>query len=337
MLNYKSLSVVGLAKNTGKTETLNFLLSQLKDSGKCVAVTSIGLDGEQTDQIFGTKKPEITIYKGMIFVTVERFFAEKTMPAEILNISEMPTTLGKIVTARALETGKVILSGAADTATLKKIIAQNAVLGADLTLVDGATSRLSLASPAVTEAMILATGAALSANMQELVRKTKFVCSLVALETVDETLKSRLQHIEKGLWGIDKAGELHDFGVTSSLVVNHFTEANKAILQQAEMIFCAGAVSDKLLNLLTIHKLNKTPFTLVAKDFTHLFVSPYAYSTFAKKGGCIKVLHHTQLLALTVNPTSPEGYVFDSEQLQEALRQEIDVKVFDVRKILHNL
>ena len=77
ILNFKSVSVVGLAKNTGKTETLNFILQRLSDSGKTVAVTSIGLDGEQIDQVFGTQKPEITVYKGMIFNTVEKFFTRR--------------------------------------------------------------------------------------------------------------------------------------------------------------------------------------------------------------------------------------------------------------------
>lgn len=52
----------------------------------------------------------------------------------------------------------------------------------DTTIVDGALSRLSLSSPAVTEAMVLATGAALSCNIPQLVRKTKYVYDLICLD-----------------------------------------------------------------------------------------------------------------------------------------------------------
>ena len=43
--NLKSLSIVGLEKNTGKTVCLNYILERLPSSFH-VAVTSIGIDGE---------------------------------------------------------------------------------------------------------------------------------------------------------------------------------------------------------------------------------------------------------------------------------------------------
>ena len=54
---YKSLSIVGMDKNTGKTVCLNYVLSRLKDLGVKTAVTSIGIDGERVDQVFGSHKP----------------------------------------------------------------------------------------------------------------------------------------------------------------------------------------------------------------------------------------------------------------------------------------
>ncbi|MDR0830369.1 MAG: hypothetical protein LBN95_09730 [Prevotellaceae bacterium] len=357
ILTYRSLSVVGLVKNAGKTETLNFILRHLKNSGKTVAVTSIGLDGEQFDQIYGTPKPEITIYEGMIFVTAEKFFEERTFEAEMLSISELQTTLGRLVTARAKTTGKVILSGAADTFTLRKIIAQNAALGADITIVDGATSRLSLASPTVTDAMILATGAALSANIEQLVKKTAFAVSLVSLpeiagntqEYADADLQSvpenlpilqLLEKTEKGLWCIDENLELKDLKIESSfLLKNSFDDETINILQENKMLFCGGAVSDNLLEFLLMNKIagqacndGYKNFTIIVKDFSKLFLSPAMYSRFARKGGKIAVLHRTKLIAVTVNPTSPEGYVLNSEKLQEELRKKIDVEVLDVKK-----
>ncbi|MBR4980513.1 MAG: hypothetical protein IKY05_03315, partial [Bacteroidales bacterium] len=56
---FKSLSIVGLEKNTGKTVCLNYILERLPSTGYSVAVTSIGIDGESKDQVTGTQKPEI--------------------------------------------------------------------------------------------------------------------------------------------------------------------------------------------------------------------------------------------------------------------------------------
>lgn len=71
ILKCKSLSIVGLEKNTGKTECLNYILRQVKDSGKTIALTSIGTDGEKRDQVCQTAKPEIEVFEGMLFVTSE--------------------------------------------------------------------------------------------------------------------------------------------------------------------------------------------------------------------------------------------------------------------------
>lgn len=333
ILLQKSVSVVGMAKNTGKTETLNYILAALKERQKCVAVTSIGLDGEKIDQIFGTQKPEITIYEGMIFVTVEKFFGQKTFDAKILKIDNNESILGKIIVAQAITAGKIILSGAADTQTLKKIIAESAKFGAEITLVDGATSRLSLASPAITDAMILATGAALSPDIQIITKHTKFVVSLVGLPLAEKTLQNVLSNAGKGLFCIDENLQLIDLQIESALIFDNFlNEKIFNIIKKNKILFVGGALNDKLLNFIILNKL-ADGFTFVVSDFTKLFVSQIVYNIFTKKGGKICVLNHTNLLAITVNPTSPEGYAVSSANLQAALRQQIDVPIFNVREI----
>ena len=71
-LSYKSLSIVGLDKNTGKTECLNYILGKVEGTGKRIALTSIGIDGESRDTVTHTAKPEIKIHPGMIFISDEK-------------------------------------------------------------------------------------------------------------------------------------------------------------------------------------------------------------------------------------------------------------------------
>ena len=77
ILKYNSISIVGLAKNAGKTECLNYILNRVKNTGKQFALTSIGIDGEDRDQVCQTPKPEIEVYEGMIFITSEKHYREK--------------------------------------------------------------------------------------------------------------------------------------------------------------------------------------------------------------------------------------------------------------------
>ncbi len=85
------------------------------------------------------------------------------------------TALGRLVTARALTAGKIILSGPSDTDSVRALIGGMGRFGVSTVLVDGALSRLSHGSPAVTEAMVLVTGAAVSHSISTLVRQTKYV------------------------------------------------------------------------------------------------------------------------------------------------------------------
>ena len=74
--DFGSLAIVGLEKNTGKTECLNYILGQLGGQAERFALTSVGIDGESRDQVCQTAKPEIEIPEGMIFVTSEKHYGK---------------------------------------------------------------------------------------------------------------------------------------------------------------------------------------------------------------------------------------------------------------------
>lgn len=329
IIKHKSLSIVGLEKNTGKTECLNYVLSRLKDCNVKVALTSIGIDGETRDQVCQTSKPEVTVYEGMVFVTTEKHYKQKQLVSEILDVSQRATSLGRLITARAVTSGKVLISGAPETAGLREMIGKMRASGIDLTIVDGALSRISLASPAVTDAMILATGAAVSANIPQLVRKTKFLFDLINIEEVDAAVKEKFVGIEKGIWAIGNDGDIHDLEVASVYMLE---KAREDLFRFGTTIVVNGAITDKLLSHLKSQK-NAKDITLVARDFTRIFATPEVYNAFTKKGGTIKVLQKTKLIAVCVNPTSPEGYVLDSEVLRNEMQQALQVPVYDVRQI----
>lgn len=329
IVKHKSLSIVGLEKNTGKTECLNYVLKRLSKTNNKVALTSIGIDGETRDQVKQTPKPEVTIYEGMTFVTTEKLYRQRQVISEVEDVSQRTTSIGRLVTAKAKNQGKVLISGYPDTAGLKQMITQFTQKGYDLTIVDGALSRMSLASPAITEAMILATGAAFSANIPQLVSKTKYIYDLINIEEVDELTKQKLAHCDKGMWAISDDGGVHDLQISSSYLLNKSTEN---LFQYGSTIVVLGAVTDKLLNNLKSQK-NIKDITLIVSDFTRIFATPEVFRTFIKKGGTIKVLKKTTLIAVCINPTSPDGYVLDSDVLKNEMQNVLKVPVYDVRRI----
>lgn len=327
ILHFRSLSIVGLEKNTGKTVCLNYILHRMNQLGVHAGVTSIGVDGEQVDSVFATAKPEIILYEGTHFITSEQHYLKRQLVSRLEAVDSRRTALGPLVTARVLIRGKALLSGAATTGILRTQIEQLDSMGVDITIVDGALSRLSLASPTVTDAMILATGAAVSANVKQLVSKTKFLHNLILLDEVDNDLRERLNTIASGLWAIDSDGIPHDLGIASVFLIDR---AETDLLHYGHTLFASGAVSDRLLRVLAA---KDKGITLITRDFTKLFITPEAYHEFTRRGGRLMVLQRSRLIAVTLNPTSPQGFLLDSKSTCDALSDALQTPVYDVKKI----
>ena len=327
ILRYDSLSIVGLEKNTGKTECLKYVLDRLPVQTKRIAVTSIGIDGETVDQVTRTQKPEIVLRKGMYFGTSETHYRQRRLVSELIDVSDENTSLGRVVTARALTGGKILLSGPSSASSLRRWMSDMRRLGIDLVIIDGALSRMSSASPAVSQSMILATGAAYSANINTLVSKTAHVVDLVNLELTSEKNRDTLSQLDKGLWFIDKQGELHTLDTMTSLSKDiHFQG-----MEDCETLYVAGALVDGFLEKVRKNK-NLKQVELVVRDFTKIFVTPQQFRLFIKAGGRISVLQKSKLIAVTVNPTSPSGYVLDSDTLCARLSEAIRLPVYDLIK-----
>lgn len=318
-----------MEKNTGKTECLNYIIKNLKDYNKKIAVTSIGVDGENIDIVSETPKPEIEIYPGVIFITSEKHYHLKRITAEILDVSHRTTSLGRLVTAEARDYGKLIFSGPSQTFWLKEIIEENNKRGVDIFIVDGALSRKSSASPSITESMILTTGAALSHDINLIIKKTSYLVKLIRIKEYITPLKQNLLEKESGLYIISKNKEVIDTGISSGLLVNSIP---KSFFEHAEVFFVSGILTDKFLENFRINTVSKK-IPILVKDFTKIFVNQDRYNSFIKTGGEIMVLLKPELITVCVNPVSPFGYKLDSTFLVEKLSNEIHIPVYDIKKI----
>lgn len=328
ILAYDSLSIVGTEKNVGKTECLNYILRRLSLRNKKVAITSIGIDGENKDQVTSTRKPEIYLHKNFYLSTAETHYRERRLVSELVEITNERSSLGRIVTAKVIVGGKAIISGPSSGVSLRRWSKGIKKYDIDLTIIDGAISRLSSASPAISKAMILSTGAALSSNIDTLVHKTRFVVEMIKLDKLQDKSRDILCDLERGVWGIDNEGRLVDFKINSALAINSLKED---ITKDMKIIYTVGALTDKLLNLIAASK-NIKQVTLVVKDFTKIFVSEMAYRIFCSRGGKIRVLQKSELIAVSVNPTAPNGNVVDSDTLCRKLQEAIKLPVYDIVK-----
>jgi hypothetical protein len=287
------------------------------------------VDGEERDVLYDTLKPRIRLKKGNYFITSEKHFAEKELEAKVITVSHRSTALGRLVTAEATSEGKVILSGPSDSLWLYECIDSLTKLGADITLVDGALSRMSLASPAITDAMILCTGAACSFQLERLIKKVKFLCDMIHLPQADATLYKSCNHAKEGVWALTEQGILAE-KITDSLFIDHNLISEWT--SNYKHFFINGVLTDSFLKTLNSTS-NLSDIHLLVRDFSRIFVHPATYNRFVRKGGTITVLQQAKLLALCTNPTSPEGYHYDAELLRNEVEKSVQLPVYDIVQI----
>ena len=326
---YKVISIIGLSKNVSKTTTLNHIIRLLKDTIK-IGVTSIGRDGEPYDTITELPKPKIIVKKNTIFATAEQSVKNSDIDIELVKNTGFNTPLGKINIYRAKESGFIELAGPSMNTQLNELCHVMKDIGCEVIFIDGAFDRRSFASPIISDATILSTGASVSKNMESVVELTSHVCDIFSIKPVKDEEISDISH---RLLNTTHIGAIND-----DLSMIRFEEStalgsSNLIFNQlptnASYLVIKGAITDNILKEYLNNKLvNK--LTIIATDPTKLFFSRKVYYKFMKKGGHLKVLDPITLIAITVNHTSPLGYQFNNNQFMKLLKERIKLPIFNL-------
>ena len=155
----RTVSVIGLAKGTGKTTALNALLKYLYEAGdiKTPALSSAGYDGEVCGSDKTSASPEILLRSGTLVATAAGLLPACDFSAEVLAATGTPSALGEIYIFRAHSAGKAVLGGPSSVGGLSALKQQFFALGADCVLIDGAVGRRSVGAADVSDAVVLCT------------------------------------------------------------------------------------------------------------------------------------------------------------------------------------
>ena len=82
----ESLSIIGMAKNTGKTVTLNHLIQLANYQELMLGLTSIGRDGESEDLVTKTEKPLIHLPDKALIAVAKSLLQSSKINFEILDL-----------------------------------------------------------------------------------------------------------------------------------------------------------------------------------------------------------------------------------------------------------
>ncbi|MFN4189813.1 MAG: hypothetical protein ACK4E2_02315 [Pseudothermotoga sp.] len=176
-----TIGILGTAKNTGKTTALNSVLKCLND--KRIAVTSIGFDGEDLDHITGLPKPKVIVDEGTLVVTSVEAARNSTAKLELLENLSLETPMGKICLYRVKELGTVVLVGPNSSDDLFHVVKKLRSYELDFLVVDGAINRM--VPFQYVDYVIIATGAARTTDLVELVMEVKLMVKAFLLPKAD--------------------------------------------------------------------------------------------------------------------------------------------------------
>lgn len=309
---YRTISVIGLAKNVGKTTTLNYLMENARREGSLrLGITSSGWDGEAYDSITGQPKPRIVTPLGALIATTKNCLAASTLDYRIVKETGMSTSLGEVFIIECTGEGRVEVAGPTTISELCEVRDMMIAMGADLILFDGALNRKASASSQVCQAMILATGMNAGYNLDEVKRTTTFwleIFSLPAWEgerplfSADEGRKAMLLDRNRQVCGTCSAADIKE----GSGLPEPFDGS----------IILPGAFTDVLCEEFLKAK---GSFDIVVEDATRVFISPQSLRRLKKRGSRIIQMSPADIIGVTVNPTSSSGRRYDAHEFMRTV------------------
>lgn len=334
---YKTISIVGTSKNAGKTVTMNHIIAEAAERGITIGLISTGRDGERRDVLTNTEKPPVYASKGSIITTVEASLGNvsenERAGVEILEVTGYHTPMGKVVLGKVLDSGYVEISGPRSSSTIRNICEMMHHAGAELVLVDGSLDRRASAAPFVSEGTVIAAGAALSRSMDAVIQKTEHIVSLYSIAKVDEAiLDIAAQAIEnKDTVIVDEDGCCVVVGTQTSL--NCGAAIAEQLSERSRHVILGGSATFDTLRDIVLSRRDKVQ--IVVKDATRIFINESELFMLNKMGMDIKVIEDIKIIAVTVNPYSPEGYYFEPETFLNKMRDAIqagnpEIPVMDV-------
>ncbi|HRX91453.1 MAG TPA: hypothetical protein P5042_01435 [Candidatus Izemoplasmatales bacterium] len=318
---YDVVSIIGNAKNAGKTTVLNYLLERMKK--KVIGVSSIGMDGEPLDNVSFLPKPRIHLWPGTLVATAEKFLETATIGEKILKRTDISTPFGNIVVAEAVKPGNILVAGPSTIADMEKIVHIFHEHGAQKKFIDGAFARQSTAKMA--DGTILVSGANRSPVMDEVINDTERVIRRLSIPKSEKNLLTRNEWKKteifdfEGNWiGASEHSAVMDPEATLGLLGPGVGYLYVPGATTAEFVRKFIKTKDAGMSKLVVY----SPTNLIADDFIDVF--PKAAE------GRIQTVRPVNIVALCYNPFSPAGYVFDDNEFYERLRTLTDLPIFNV-------
>ena len=325
-----SLAIVGTAKNVGKTTTMNWLIERFEARGIRLGLTSVGRDGEDLDMVTDRPKPRITPPPGTLVATAH--LSAKRSSARLKEVRPTPfrTAIGPVSIYEVQTMGTVEVAGPVSVSDTRRLVEMLRELGAKQVIVDGAIDRRASAASDLAEGVILATGLALSEDPEEVVRRTAAHVRWLQLPSAPFAVPQQAGAL---LEPAGDAGDEANFRPwPGKSLLEQGDELARWLPTEAKALVLPGAFTEAMARGL-LKRIAQEPrdLAVVVPDGTHVLMDPEAFEALEARGVKVYASRPIQLVAVTVNPTSPQGASTDPATFRARMEAELGtLPVYDL-------
>lgn len=153
----RSIAIVGISKNSGKTTLLNHLLREHAELS--FGVFSTGIDGEETDTVFKTPKPRVRLNPGTLFCCDTASLDRHGSAVEVLEKLGSASPQRQLWLSRTILPVETEITGPASVAGQTRLLGKILAHGAARVLIDGSLDRKSIALSEAVDAVVALIGA----------------------------------------------------------------------------------------------------------------------------------------------------------------------------------
>lgn len=331
-----SIGIVGTWKNTGKTTVLSYILSELTKQKKRIAVTGIGYDGEEIDNITNLPKPRLFFERDSIVSTSEKCLANTDLFFKVLEKTDFKTALGKIDIINTLSSGMVVVAGPNKKSSLQSFFMLLEKYGIDILLIDGSLNRIAPLS--IADFIIFATGASRSTDINFLAEETKAIEFFFSFPKTSNFVNSSVVNLS------NQNNNLN-FNFSSVLDEEDAQNISKNFIDGDNFLIIPKLIAENALIYLINNKPKNVKINLTVESPISFLLTgnPINLSNYIKKfincGNTISFINKPQLAAITVNPFYPKSIdhyfipeYLDKDYLLSEISKNITTSVFDIKQ-----
>lgn len=286
-----------------------------------LAVTSIGLDGEELDQVTNLEKPQILVQPGYLVATAYDTLGKYTCDYEIIKTLDITTSIGNVVIVKINSRGKALVAGPAKVTDMARLISELKNYQLDKIIIDGAFSRHVFAK--ITQATILVVGANYSRDIDVVVNDAVILHKKFSLK----------YHDLKDFCFGDKICLINDDNMMINLeyssIIGNVDRFFNLDFKNISKVYFPKSLTNKFVERLIVER-RRCKFDIIVDSPINIQVHHNLLKKLFQLENQLYVNNPLNLSLVCYNPVSPLGYEFDNEEFKNKLTMNLGREVFNV-------